>query len=90
MNRKISDSTSTSTSTAPEDAAPRRVPTDAEYEHAYRVIARVRLAASSPLNCLAVVEAYILVGLGHLVAGFLRAVDEYRRFAEDAGEPVSA
>lgn len=63
-----------------------RVPSDAEYEHAFRLIRRIEFAAESRLNCLRVVEAYICVGLGHLVPKFLRAVEENRRFAEGASD----
>lgn len=75
--------------TAPAETVPRVVPA-AEYDHAERFIARVRQAATDPAYRFALYQAYQEIGWGELIPGLRRAVDEYQRFAQDAGELVSA
>jgi len=64
-----------------------RVPSDAEYEHAERVIRRIQNAAADPGYYLALLLAHIELGLTAALPNIVRAVTATRA---NAGEPVTA
>lgn len=68
-------------------ATGRTAPTDAEYDHAFKVIRRIQCAAADPAYYLALLLAHIDLGLTGALPNIVRAVTAARA---DAAEPVTA